>query len=51
MGASKVDRLVTKFSISVYSQMRAFGQILPQNAGEESPASSSRRSFHGIAVF
>ncbi|KAL8365407.1 hypothetical protein RB595_004285 [Gaeumannomyces hyphopodioides] len=46
-----VAPLATKFGINGYSQMRAFGQILPQNAGEEAPVSSTLTSFDGIAFF
>ncbi|KAL8335278.1 hypothetical protein RB598_009464 [Gaeumannomyces tritici] len=46
-----VAPLATKLGINAYSQMRAFGQILPQNAGEEAPASSTPTSFDGVAFF
>uniref|UniRef100_L7IRG5 EthD domain-containing protein n=1 Tax=Pyricularia oryzae (strain P131) TaxID=1143193 RepID=L7IRG5_PYRO1 len=40
-----------KFGITGYSQIQAFGQILPQNAGEDNPASTELTSFDGIASF
>ncbi|KAI6516237.1 hypothetical protein MCOR04_011073 [Pyricularia oryzae] len=43
--------LALKFGITGYSQIQAFGQILPQNAGEDNPASTELTSFDGIASF
>ncbi|TLD13529.1 uncharacterized protein PgNI_02730 [Pyricularia grisea] len=40
-----------KFGITGYFQIQAFGQILPQNAGEDNPASNKLTSFDGIASF
>ncbi|KAI7908603.1 hypothetical protein M0657_012149 [Pyricularia oryzae] len=46
-----VAPLALKFGITGYSQIQAFGQILPQNAGEDNPASTELTSFDGIASF
>ncbi|KAI6342507.1 hypothetical protein MCOR25_011174 [Pyricularia grisea] len=46
-----VAPLALKFGITGYSQIQAFGQILPQNAGEDDPASNELTSFDGIASF
>ncbi|KAH9430596.1 hypothetical protein MCOR02_007930 [Pyricularia oryzae] len=46
-----VAPLAFKFGITGYSQIQVFGQILPQNAGEDHPASNQLTSFDGIASF
>ncbi|QBZ66598.1 hypothetical protein PoMZ_13581, partial [Pyricularia oryzae] len=43
--------LALKFGITGYFQIQVFGQILPQNAGEDNPASTELTSFDGIASF
>ncbi|KAH8847107.1 hypothetical protein MCOR27_010070 [Pyricularia oryzae] len=49
--APMVVPLALKFGITGYTQIRAFGEILPQDAGEDNPASNFPTSFDGIATF
>ncbi|TLD19075.1 hypothetical protein PspLS_09964 [Pyricularia sp. CBS 133598] len=49
--APMVAPLAIKFGITGYTQINAFGQIIPQNAGEDVPASTNLALSDGIASF
>ncbi|KAF4468468.1 Ethyl tert-butyl ether degradation [Fusarium albosuccineum] len=49
--APKVVPLAAHFNISRYQQVQVGGQVLPTEAGSETPASSEPVEFDGIAMF